>query len=294
MEKNVRYSIREALRILRKRRFPTVATVGVVALCLLVLGTFLIATGMLFNTIKLIRDRIEIDVFLEDDLSQKSLRSLHQAVRRLDGVKRVEYISKDEALRQFRAELGEESELAKLLDTHHLPAMLRVIPKHDWKSEEKVQQIAHQVALLEGVEELEFGQRWIEVLDRAVRIAVGIDMALGILVTVGCLFVVFNTVGLAINAAAREISIMVMVGATDGFVRGPFLVWGVLLGTAGGVFASIVLWCASDAFEAMGAPIGWPPSLTFGGLVAFGAFVGGEGSLWAVRNVLQADEVKVR
>jgi cell division transport system permease protein len=171
-----------------------------------------------------------------DDLADADRRILVAELRSAPGVQRVEYVSRREALRRYRAWAGETAELIDELDSNPLPASLEVVLQPGAQAADTAAGIASGVEGRPGVEDVRFNQAWLHRVESALGLARVGGTALAILIFGAVVFVVASVLRLAVYRRRDEIEIMRLVGATPGFIRGPFLV----AGAAQGLIASLV------------------------------------------------------
>ncbi|MEW6686738.1 MAG: permease-like cell division protein FtsX [Candidatus Edwardsbacteria bacterium] len=233
MALNISYSFKEALLSFKRARLMTLVSIFIITISLFILGIFLIATVNLHRLIKQAQEKVEITVFLKDELSSNSVQTLKGKIREMGGVKEVHYISKEEALKRFRQELSEKGDLLDALETNPLPPSFQVKVLRDCKDPKYLAYLSSQIASLSGVEEVEYGKDWVEKLYQVIVVLLSVDGLLLIIFVFASLFVVSNTIRLTIFARREAIEIMKLVGATDNFIRRPFLLEGIIQGVIG-------------------------------------------------------------
>ena len=232
------YFIREAAGSLYHNGLMSIASVTTVALSLLILGIFLILVLNLNNMASILESQVQVTVYLQDNVTEKQAADLGNQITKLPGVTHVSYVSKNEAMVRFKQRLGEQQGLLTALgDTNPLPSSFEV--KVD--KPERVKAIATSVSQFKGVENARFGQEIIEQLfnlTHMVRIA---GFILIIFLALAALFIISNTIRITVFARRKEIGIMKYVGATDWFIRWPFLIEGMILGFGGALMAVLLL-----------------------------------------------------
>jgi len=152
----------------------------------------------------------------------------------------VEFISKDEAARIFRQEFGED--ITQVLDFNPLPPSLKIRLKPDFRTAAAASTISDRVAAVEGIESVRYRKGLLELIDARTRAVHNLSLVLGVLISLSAVFLVSNTIRLAIYAKRRLIRTMELVGATKAFIRSPFLLEGMLQGLLGGLVASGILY----------------------------------------------------
>lgn len=230
--------IRQGFKGLWRNRMMTFASIGSVASALIILGiVFMIILNInsLAETAKGQFDSIQL--YLKDDLDQKKIDEIGKTVNKIDGIESVYYISKAEALQDLKKQWGEHGYLLEGLEVNPLPNSY-VLKLKDIKYSE---QVVDQVKNVSGLEEVKYYK---DIVDKLLRITHFIRMTgmivIGILIGIS-MFIISNTIKITVAARYREINIMKYVGATNWFVRWPFLIEGMILGFAGSVIALAVI-----------------------------------------------------
>ncbi len=280
------YALAEALRGMGKNRLMSLLSLGVVGLSLFILGLFLLVTGNVFRAIQLAEEKVEIAAYLTEDLSESEILKLKERVRAIQGVEEVAYISKEKALAWLRQELKREPELLEALETNPLPPSLEVRVIRELRNPSALSRMAREIALLKGVEEVDYGKEWVERLARFAQLLVGIDLLLGVIFSLASVFLVSNTIKLTVFARREQIEIMSLVGAADRFIRAPFLLEGFLHGLVGGSIASLCLYAIYGLLSMRVEGLLFLSKEVFVGLITFGAVLGYLGSLFSVRRFL--------
>ena len=281
------FTFREGFLNLRRAPLLSLTSVAVMGLSLFVLGIFLLITVNLRAAIQAVQKQVEVEVFVKEDIRDAELKSLDSFLREHPGVSGVRYLTREEALTSFRAELSDREYLLEALETNPLPDTFDVTLFDDWKTTDKINEIAQQIQGMAGVDEVKYGKEWVGRLNRIIVVLVLVDLFLGIVVALSSLVVVSNTVKLTLIARREMIELMKMVGATIGVIRRPFVIEGVLKGGMAALFASGLL-AALTAFLASHVPevvpLSMPMILAF---LAFGMFLGGLGSVVSLQGFLR-------
>lgn len=236
--RTVEYFVKEAVKSLRRNGLMSVASVSTVALSLLILGIFLVLVLNLNNMAGVLESQVQISVFLQDNLNDREMREIGTRITKLQGVTQVNFVGKEEALHRFKERLGEQQGLlAALGETNPLPNGFEV----KVNSPEQVKPIAQEISKLKGVENTRFGQEIIEQLFNLTKMIRIFGFILIIFLALAATFIISNTIRITVFARRREIAIMKYVGATDWFIRWPFLIEGVILGFAGATISVLLL-----------------------------------------------------
>jgi cell division transport system permease protein len=281
------YLARESLAGFRRRKLTTGVTVLIMASALLVLALFTIATINLGALLESARSGIDLRVFLVNDVTEESLTETQAGLLAMPGVARVVYVSKEEALREFQRELGEDADLLSTLESNPLPASFHLQLDPAARSPATVRQLSKEITTWPNVADVIYGQGWLEVLERWTfhfRLA---SLLVGLVVFVAAVFVISNTVKLTVASSERVIEIMKLVGATNSFIRTPFLCEGVLEGLLGGVVAMAVLCGAYALLRPHITGLIFFSPLQMGGFIGLCVILGLLGSWAAMRKYLR-------
>ncbi len=232
------YFIKDAVVSLKRNSLMSFASISTVALSLLILGMFLVMVLNLNNMASNLESQVQISVFLQDNQNDLEMREIGTRISKLPGVVQVNFVNKDEAMKRFKERLGDQKSLLSALgEGNPLPNAFEV--KVD--KPEKVKPVAQAIAQLKGVENAKFGQDVVEQLFTLTKMIRIFGLVLIIFLALAALFIISNTIRLTVFARRREIGIMKYVGATDWFIRWPFMLEGMILGFGGAVLAVLLL-----------------------------------------------------
>ena len=232
-----RYIIDESIGILWRRKTANIISTIIMALSLLILVTFLGVTLNIAGLIEKTSEETRVYVYLRDDIARDLSKDLQLRLIAEQGVEEVVFISKEEALEDFRATLGEKSDLLDALEDNPLPDAYRIKMKQTYINSETLEAMAGRVAEWEGIEEVRYGRKWFEKGERLVRGFYIIDLVLGIIVFLSVIFVISNTVRLTILNSRKTIDILKLVGATNAYIQIPFIIEGALQGIVSSLLA---------------------------------------------------------
>lgn len=236
--RTMEYFIREAVVSLKRNSLMSFASVSTVALSLLILGIFLVMVLNLNNMAAVLESQVQISVYLHDDLSDYETREIGTRITKMPGVTQVLFVPKDEAMERFKTRLGDQQGLlAALGDTNPLPDAFEV--KVD--KPERVKALAETIGEMEGVENAKFGQEVVEKLFNLTKLMRIFGLILIIFLALAAVFIISNTIRITVFARRREIGIMKYVGATDWFIRWPFIIEGMILGIGGALVAVLLI-----------------------------------------------------
>ena len=237
--------VKQGFQSMWRNRGMGLASVTSISAVLMILGVVLILILSINNAVmdtKLKFD--EIEVFLEDDLSSEVLDNIEDSVKTNPGVISIMFRSKDQALEIMKADWADESYLLEGLEENPLPDSY-IIKVNDIVLADK---LVNNVKALDGIEEVKYYK---DVIDKLLIFAGYIQFAgiviIGILIFVS-IFIISNTIKVAVSSRRREINIMKYVGATNGYIRGPFIMEGVLFGILGAIISIAVVYFGYDYF----------------------------------------------
>jgi len=280
-----RYLTREGVRGLTRHRGMTLTSIMTLSAGLLVLGVFLLVT---FNVIRLItglENRKQVAVYLKDSVTGDMRSQIENRFSLHPAVAKVTFVSKDEAW----AEFSESVQVEGLLDAvgeNPLPDAFRLDLRPESRDAGTIRGLAEEVGAWDEVDEVVTGGDWLLRLDRFARVVMWVTLAVGIAVALSIMAVVSNTVRLTVVARQDLIEIMKQVGASEGFIRIPFVSEGFLVSVTAGALALGMLFAANLALaDRLGGVVFLSP-LWCGGFLVFAAVVGTLGSLFSVRHVL--------
>jgi cell division transport system permease protein len=244
------FFIREALRGLRRSSAPALAALLTVLLTALVLGVFIPIVQATTGTANEVRSRVVVDVYVKESATAEETSGLRTALQRTEGVRSVEFISKGKAL--ARAEQKNPKafrEGAELLGANPLPASFRVTPEDP----DEIRQLAARLAPgaqpeLSAIDEVRNREEETDKILSATGLVKALTAGLAVLLVFASIALIANTIRLSIFARRREVEVMKLVGATNWFIRWPFVIEGVIVGFFGGLLAVGLLTVAKESF----------------------------------------------
>ena len=284
------FVLREALIGLKRNGTASMISIGVMFFSLLLLGIFLIITFNLFGIIKIAQSKVEIDVFLVDDIGTDTVKELEAKLKKIVGVKSVDFVSKEQALKEIQEELKDVPDLLEALETNPLPASFRIRVEEGYNNAKDIADIAKKIGMFKEVEDVKYGEEWVPRLDKLVKILFLFDILVGFIISVASIYVTSNTIRLTVISRKESIEIMKLVGATDRMIRAPFILEGIIQGMVGGFLSAGTLYglyMLSSRFVSYY----FPQNYILGGLVILGMILGYIGSKNAVKTYLTGGEI---
>lgn len=247
------YFIKEVYTSFKRNIWMTLASIFTVVLSLFILGFFSIVILNLNKMADTLESQVQISVYLKDDLSQEEIDETKETLSKIEGLQDIKFTTREEAMKNFKERLGDQQFLLDALDdTNPLPNSFSLTVT----SPQQVKTIADTASALDSVESASYSQDIINHLFNLTHLIRLIGVALIILLTGAAIFIISNTIRLTVFARRKEIAIMKYVGATDWFIRWPFLLEGICLGFIGGGLATIFLYIVynqvtQEIYEAM-------------------------------------------
>ncbi len=277
-------SVREALTA--SRRAPLLSALGIVtiAFSLFAFGLFGLVAINIRRALDQVEERVEVRAFLGDSVEIESVTAAMKDIGEFPEVSRVDYVTKEKALERARKEMGE---FADVFEAGVLPASIEVHLRPGMRSPTIVKSVADRIKTYRFIDDVRYGEEWVEKLYRLRNIASVAGIALGVAFAAVAIIIIGATIRMTVLARAKEISIMRLVGATDMFIRLPFLLDGLVKGVLGGLLALLFVWVANRVInEYFLETIFFDRQLIFLGVVG-GAVMGVLGSLFSVGRHLR-------
>ena len=242
----MRLALRETMIGFRRAPMLSVLSITTIAFSLFAFGLFSLVAVNLRKTLSEVESRVEIRAFLADGTPVEVVSAAMGDIGAFPEVSRVEYVSPDSALARARAELGEFKDV---FESAFLPASIDIRMREGHRDPETVKMIAGRIKSFEFVDDVRYGEDWVDKLYRIRNVATATGLVLGLAFAGVAVIIIGATIRMAVMARAREISIMRLVGATDAFIRRPFLIDGFLKGILGGLLALGLTWFASQVIS---------------------------------------------
>jgi cell division transport system permease protein len=241
------FFMREALRGLRRSSAPALAALLTVLLTALVLGVFIPIVQATTGTANEVRSRVVVDVYVAQSATQREISELKSAIAATTNVKSVDFISKGEALKKAQEKNPRAfREGAELLGSNPLPASFRVTPEDPDKLGVIVDRL--EAADLAAIDEVRNREEDTKEILSATGLVKALTAGLAVLLVFASIALIANTIRLSVFARRREVEVMKLVGATNWFIRWPFVIEGVVVGFFGGVLAVLLLTIAKETF----------------------------------------------
>jgi len=279
--------IREALLAFRRAPLLSTLSVTTIAFSLFVVGLFGLVAVNLQQALRDVAERVEIVAYLLPGAPIETITLAQKDIEAFPEVQAASYVSEDQALQRARTELVEFRDVLQELERNPLPASIEVKLKPRFRDVEHVNDVAERLRGFGFVDDVRFGRDWVEKLDRLRQVAAAVGLVVGAAFAAVAIIIIGTTIRMAVLQRSREIAIMRLVGATDGFVRRPFLLQGALKGMLGGLaavalsygaYALINRWLIHAAFFSQEQAVA---------IVGFGMLIGFFGSAASVGRHLR-------
>jgi cell division transport system permease protein len=286
------YTLRESISGLTRTKLSSTISIVTICLSLLLLGLFGVFTINASRFLDSIRNKVELEAFLQEPLTAEAISDLARTITGFDGVEKVVFISKEEAAQVFRQEFGED--IYSVLDFNPLPPSFRISLRPSYRTAEGAQKLYEQLKGVRGIESIKYRRALLELMDRRTEAVNKATLGLGILISLSAILLVSNTIRLTIYAKRKLIRTMELVGATHAFIRLPFLLEGLLQGILGGLISSALLyglleyalrWVAPEFTDFAAMDPGF-----YGMVIAAGALLGVIGSAISVARFIRPAE----
>jgi cell division transport system permease protein len=280
----MRLTIREVGLGLRRAPLLSALSVVTIAFSLFAFGLFGLVALNVSRALQDVEERVEIRAFIADGTPVEAVSAAVGDIAAFPEVAQVDMLSPEQALERARKEL---SEFKDVFEADVLPASLEIRLKPGFRDPETVRAVAQRLSTYRFVDDVRYGEEWVQKLYNLRNVAGAAGVMLGIAFAAVAVIIIGSTIRMAVLAREREISIMRLVGATDAFVRRPFLIDGFLKGLLGGVIALLLAWLAHTAIDRYLIQTSFfAPSLAFLGIVT-GGLIGLLGSAVSVGRHLR-------
>lgn len=235
----ISYFISDAFRSLKRNKTISIASVITVFITFVVLGAFTLIAQNAKLAISGVEDKIEISVYLDDDISLDNQKEIQVKLAEQDGVKDVNYVSKEEAYNNFKESTKDNEGMLQgyTLETNPFPASF--VAKIEDTSQ--IEDIISAVKDMDGVESVENQQDLVSSISAFIKGIRYIGTFLFVILVAVSIFLIMNTTKLTVYSRRREVGIMKFVGATDWFIRWPFIIEGMVIGFFGALFSILAI-----------------------------------------------------
>ena len=280
-------TLREAMLTFKRAPLLSALSVTTIAFSLFVLGLFGLVVVNLQDALRAIEERVEIVAYILPGTPAEATAQALKDIQAFPEVQAANYVSEDDALARARAELVELRDVMEELERNPLPASIDVKLKPGFRDADHVSIVAERMRGFGFVDDVRFGRDWVENVDRLRGLAAAVGIVVGAAFAVVAIIIIGTTIRMAVLQRSREIAIMRLVGATDGFIRRPFLLQGAIKGLLGGLVAvglSFAAYLLINRYLLQSAFFNQEQAAA---IVAFGALIGLFGSAMSVGRHLK-------
>ena len=232
------YFLRKALENIWTNRFLSLVTLSTIAISMLILGLFSLIYLNVQQSLHQMGGELQITAYLQETISSEQAEVLRSKVADWPEVEGITYISKKQALARFRSQLREYAGILEGLKENPLPASLELTLMPQYGRSGNIKELSTRLGRLPGVADVQYGRKWMAKLRVFVEVMKLVGITVGGLLLIATIFVISNTIKLTFYSRREELEIMRLVGATDFFIKAPFLIEGLLHGLGGALLAA--------------------------------------------------------
>jgi len=226
MIRRIYYIIDEAVRTVKRHKGLTSISIVIMGLSLLMLAVFLLATDNVLKLVGQAQNEMKLYVYLDENSSANSIEGLYQQILSQHEVEAVNFVSKEDALADFREQLGDDANLLGTLRSNPLPNSFWVTPKPEFKTRDEMVALAGKIGLMRGVEEVRYGKEFLDRFASVIKALYFVNAVVGFIVILSALFIISNAVRLTVISRRKTIEILKLVGATNPYIVAPFIIEG--------------------------------------------------------------------
>ena len=232
------YYLRKALENIWTNPFLSLVTLSTIAISMLILGLFSLIYLNVQQSLHQLGGELQITAYLQETISPEQAKVLRSKVADWPEVEKITYLSKEQALARFRSQLREYAGILEGLKENPLPASLELTLMPQYGRSGNIKELSTRLGRLTGVAEVQYGRKWMAKLRVFVEVMKLVGITVGGLLLIATIFVISNTIRLTFYSRREELEIMRLVGATDFFIKAPFLIEGLLHGLGGALLAA--------------------------------------------------------
>ena len=291
---SLRYVIKEGLAGFKRARLSSFTAIFSLFVAVLLLGVLARVSYNAYEVAQSLKQSIDVEVFL-NDLDSRATDQLEEEFESQEFVEKVTYISQDSAATIFKNEFGTGAGAMAELDFLPASFRLKVVPNTEIS---RIDSLITEIKAYDEVDEVRFNQQLLQMMEKRFRTVATAGGGLGVLILLAALVLVFNTIRLTIYAKRDLIKAMKLVGATNGFIRRPFVVEGILQGLVAGILAVMVMYVGFHYILPEYVPqfgvLAWPFGRWYylsGAMIFLSIFMGFWGSQWAARRFIRKTSI---
>ncbi|AVP54636.1 cell division protein FtsX [Clostridium tetani] len=290
---SIKYFISDSLKSIRRNKTISLASATTVAATLFILGVFMLSALNVQQVIKNVESKVEISIFMREDITIGQQKELETKIKKIDKIVDVSYVSKEKAVEKFKQQIGDDNkDLVKGLEKENpLPSSYIV----KVKDPSMVTDVVNEIKDLKGIEKIQEGKKIVDKIVAITKTIKWVGMVLFVILIGVSLFLIGNTIKITVYSRRREIGIMKYIGATDWFIRWPFVIEGAILGLTGALVGLLVLYYLYNALYSRMASAVYlvqfiKPSYILTSIswqfILLGILIGAIGSILSIRKFL--------
>ena len=292
---SLKYSIKEAFKSIKRNKTLSIASIATVTATLFILGVITLGVANVDKAVTQLGSMVEVKIYLKDNVSDNDKNAIESKIKAVEGINTITFQSKDEALKDVQKQLNDESgQLSSGFEERNpFPASFTV----NVKEPPVVDEVVSSIKDMAGIEEVKDARDLITKISRltdSVKIAAMVAFVVFIMIS---LFLIGNTIKITVFTRKREIGIMKYVGATDWFIRWPFIIEGIILGIIGALISVLALGTiyailisklsADSLFGFSLVDISYIWKIIIWEFLGCGVFIGAIGSILSMRKFLK-------
>ncbi len=291
------YFLRKAYRDIRRNILVNGVTIGIIVFSLLVISIFLVVLVNLNRLLVHWEGKIHVISYVRDGLSSREVENLERHIHELKEVRSIKYVSKSDARLLYERFLDNQKEILEGLDLDVLPASFEIQLKKEFYRGQGVKDFVKRLSQIKGITDIQYGGEWINRLSAIVHLLRWGQWIVGGILFLSISFIISNTIKLSIYARKEEIEIMRLVGATEGYIKIPFLIEGLFQGVSGAILSLGLLFLLYQSFLLKSGPFvkaslgpiefSFLPWSSIGGVISVGVFLGFLGSYLSLARFLK-------
>ncbi len=244
----LKYLLKETINNLWQFRVRNIFSATIICLSFLTIGTFLALSNNLHYTAKQLSEEMVIVFFLEKNLPEKQRSLIEERLKKSVLLKNVQFISSEQALNKFRNNFPELVQIIENLNINPFPASFETSLKEDTLSSTKTEEFIEEMRNVKGIDDVQFNRDWVDKMQSFSRLARAVGFFFGGILILASFFIISNVIRLNVFSRKTEIEILRLSGATNTFIRVPFLIEGVTLGIIGGLLSLLLLFLLVKLF----------------------------------------------
>lgn len=242
--KGFTYYLQTAFKNIWLEKWINFLTVLSISIGILILGAFAMVTLNLDSVLKHWSKGFGMVIYLDEKISQEDESQLHAQLLKDKGFSEIKYISKDQALNDVRETLGEDAIILDEIKENPLPSSFELKFKSEMLEPAIVEQKATEIRQMNGVAEVQYGEQWLSSLNKISKTMQTGVIVLGIAIFLAVTFISYSTIKIFFYRRKEEVETLKLLGATKSFIKLPFLIEGIFIGTMGGILSSLTIYGA--------------------------------------------------